>query len=119
MDKIRPRTLSGFMELPPDKQVQMDKMRAVLAETYARYGFTPLDTPAIEAAEVLLAKGGGETENPPISESVIRFSTFADIFFSCFCPLYACFFVFRLLRLRRSFCPFSFRKFWIVSQIFV
>ena len=40
----------------------MDKMRAVLAETYARYGFTPLDTPAIEAAEVLLAKGGGETE---------------------------------------------------------
>ena len=62
MDKIRPRTLSGFMELLPDKQVQMDKMRAVLAETYARYGFTPLDTPAIEAAEVLLAKGGGETE---------------------------------------------------------
>ena len=62
MDKIRPRTLSGFMELQPDKQVQMDKMRAVLAETYARYGFTPLDTPAIEAAEVLLAKGGGETE---------------------------------------------------------
>ena len=57
MDKIKPRTLSGFMELQPDKQVQMDKMRAVLAETYARYGFTPL-----EAAEVLLAKGGGETE---------------------------------------------------------
>ena len=45
MDKIKPRTLSGFMELQPDKQVQMDKMRAVLAETYARYGFTPLDTP--------------------------------------------------------------------------
>ena len=62
MDKIKPRPLSGFMEQPPDKQVQMDKMRAVLAETYARYGFTPLDTPAIEAAEVLLAKGGGETE---------------------------------------------------------
>ena len=62
MDKIKPRTLSGFMELLPDKQVQMDKMRAVLAETYARYGFIPLDTPAIEAAEVLLAKGGGETE---------------------------------------------------------
>ena len=45
MDKIKPRTLSGFMELPPDKQVQMDKMRAVLAETYARYGFTPLARP--------------------------------------------------------------------------
>ena len=38
MDKIKPRTLSGFMELLPDKQVQMNKMRAVLAETYARYG---------------------------------------------------------------------------------
>ena len=62
MDKIKPRTLSGFMELQPDKQVQMDKMRAVLAETYARYGFTPLDTPVIESSEVLLAKGGGETE---------------------------------------------------------
>ena len=69
MDKIKPRTLSGFMELLPDKQVQMDKMRAVLAETYARYGFTPLDTPAIEAAEVLLAKGGGETE-----KQIYRFS---------------------------------------------
>ena len=62
MEKIRPRTLSGFLELPPEQQVLMDKMTAVLRETYARYGFTPLDTPAIEASEVLLAKGGGETE---------------------------------------------------------
>ena len=34
----------------------------ILRTTYSRYGFTPLDTPAIEASEVLLAKGGGETE---------------------------------------------------------
>jgi histidyl-tRNA synthetase len=34
----------------------------VLRQTYALYGFTPIDTPVIEAAEVLLAKGGGETE---------------------------------------------------------
>ena len=34
----------------------------ILRETYALYGFTPLDTPVIEASEVLLAKGGGETE---------------------------------------------------------
>ena len=34
----------------------------VLRRTYGLYGFTPLDTPAIEAADVLLAKGGGETE---------------------------------------------------------
>ena len=50
MEKIRPRTLSGFLELPPEQQVLMDKMTAVLRETYARYGFTPLDTPAIEAS---------------------------------------------------------------------
>ena len=34
----------------------------ILRTTYSRYGFTPLDTPVIEASEVLLAKGGGETE---------------------------------------------------------
>ena len=62
MEKIKPRTLSGFLELLPEKQMQMEKMLAILRETYALYGFTPLDTPAIEAAEVLLAKGGGETE---------------------------------------------------------
>ena len=62
MEKIKPRTLSGFLELLPEKQMQMEKMLAILRETYALYGFTPLDTPAIEAAEVLLAKGGGKTK---------------------------------------------------------
>ena len=62
MDKIKPRTLSGFMELLPVRQQQMERFFQVLRETYALYGFTPLDTPVIEAAEVLLAKGGGETE---------------------------------------------------------
>ena len=62
MERVKPRTLSGFMELLPPKQAQMEKMLSVLRETYARYGFTPLDTPAIESSEVLLAKGGGETE---------------------------------------------------------
>ena len=62
MEKIRPRTLSGFMELLPQKQQQMERFFQVLRETYALYGFTPLDTPIIESAEVLLAKGGGETE---------------------------------------------------------
>ncbi len=62
MDRIKPRTLSGFMELLPQRQVQLEKMMQILRETYSLYGFTPLDTPAIEASEVLLAKGGGETE---------------------------------------------------------
>ena len=62
MERVRPRTLSGFMELMPDKQVQMERMMQVLRDSYSLYGFTPLDTPVIESAEVLLAKGGGETE---------------------------------------------------------
>ena len=62
MAQVKPRTLSGFMELLPAKQVQFDRMVEILRKSYALYGFTPLDTPLIEASEVLLAKGGGETE---------------------------------------------------------
>ena len=62
MERIKPRTLSGFMELLPGKQQTMEKMMQVLRETYSLYGFAPLDTPAIEDAQILLAKGGGETE---------------------------------------------------------
>ena len=62
MERIKPRTLSGFMELLPQKQQKMEQMMAVLRSTYASYGFAPLDTPAIEDAQILLAKGGGETE---------------------------------------------------------
>ena len=62
MDIIKPRTLSGFMELLPGKQLRFEKMAQILRTTYASYGFAPLDTPVIEDAQILLAKGGGETE---------------------------------------------------------
>ena len=62
MSMIKPRTLSGFMELLPGKQAQMERMMSILRDTYALYGFAPLDTPIIEDAQILLAKGGGETE---------------------------------------------------------
>ena len=62
MAKTTPRTLSGFMELLPAPQQQMERMMEILRKTYALYGFTPLDTPIIESSEVLLAKAGGETE---------------------------------------------------------
>ena len=62
MDIIKPRTLSGFMELLPGKQIQFERMVSILRDTYASYGFAPLDTPAIEDAQILLAKGGGDTE---------------------------------------------------------
>ena len=60
MEIIKPRTLSGFMELLPEKQLKFDRMAEVLRKTYASYGFAPLDTPVIEDAQILLAKGGGE-----------------------------------------------------------
>ena len=69
MERVKPRTLSGFMELMPDKQMQMERMMQVLRESYSLYGFTPLDTPIIESSEVLLAKAGGETE-----KQIYRFS---------------------------------------------
>ena len=62
MERIKPRTLSGFMELLPQKQQTFEKMTQILRDTYSAYGFAPLDTPAIEDAQILLAKGGGETE---------------------------------------------------------
>ena len=62
MEIIKPRTLSGFMELLPGKQAQFERMLSILRETYSSYGFAPLDTPVIEDAQILLAKGGGETE---------------------------------------------------------
>ena len=62
MERMKPRTLSGFMELLPAPQTQFERMLERLRRTYALYGFTPLDTPVIESAEILLAKGGGETE---------------------------------------------------------
>ena len=69
MEIIKPRTLSGFMELLPGKQIQFERMAQILRNTYASYGFAPLDTPIIEDAQILLAKGGGETE-----KQIYRFS---------------------------------------------
>ena len=62
MEKIKPRTLSGFLELLPDRESQMQAIQQILRDTYSLFGFTPIDTPLMEASEVLLAKGGGETE---------------------------------------------------------
>ena len=62
MEKIKPRTLSGFMELLPGHQVLFNAMARRLQDSFSLYGFTPLDTPLMEAAEILLAKGGGETD---------------------------------------------------------
>jgi len=61
INKITPRTLPGFMELLPSEQILFNQMQETIKTSYERFGFLPLDTPIIEAAEVLLAKTGGET----------------------------------------------------------
>ena len=59
---ITPRTLSGFMELPPQEQLLFDEVKRRLEEVYRSFGFYSIDTPVLEYSEILLAKAGGETE---------------------------------------------------------
>ena len=61
-EKVKPKTLPGFMELLPSEQILFNKMKDIISKSYEKYGFLPLDTPIIEDAKVLLAKAGGETE---------------------------------------------------------
>lgn len=58
----KPSILPGFMELLPAEQIAFNQMLDTIRDNFERYGFIPLDTPMLEKAEVLLAKGGGETE---------------------------------------------------------
>ncbi len=62
MEKVKPRTLTGFMELLPHEQIEFEKILSILRKNYEKYGFYPLDTPVLESSSVLLAKAGGETE---------------------------------------------------------
>lgn len=62
MGKVVPKTLPGFMELLPNDQIRFNEIKEKIQKSYEKYGFLPLDTPVIEASEVLLAKAGGETE---------------------------------------------------------
>ena len=50
------------MELLPEDQLLFNNMMDIIKKNYEKFGFTPLDTPILEKSEVLLAKGGGETE---------------------------------------------------------
>jgi histidyl-tRNA synthetase len=59
---IEARVLKGFRDsLPTDEMRRLSCFREV-EEVFRSRGFVPIDTPAMEYAEVLLGKGGGETE---------------------------------------------------------
>ena len=62
MNIVKPQTIAGVMELLPQEQLVFDHIKNIIEETFLSYQFLPIDTPAIEKNDILLAKGGGETE---------------------------------------------------------
>src|SRR5690349_10349078 len=59
---IEPRTLKGFRDYPPELMIPREWMLETARRVYRSYGFAPIDTPALEYAEVLLGKGGEESD---------------------------------------------------------
>jgi histidyl-tRNA synthetase len=59
---IDPVTLKGFRDYLPDAAQARNLLIRKLERTFEAFGFVPIDTPALEYAEILLGKGGGETE---------------------------------------------------------
>jgi len=59
---IEPRTLKGFRDTPPELMIIKKDIIKKLESIFESYGFLPIDTPALEYAEILLGKGGGETD---------------------------------------------------------
>jgi histidyl-tRNA synthetase len=59
---IPPRTLSGFRDYLPDVMLAREKVLDTVRRVCRSYGFTPIDTPAGEALDVLLGKGGDESD---------------------------------------------------------
>ncbi len=60
--RIQPRTLKGFRDLLPEAAIAREKLVATAIDVYRSYGFSPIDTPALEYTEILLGKGGAETD---------------------------------------------------------
>jgi len=50
------------MELQTNEQLAFNEVVAKIREGFELFGFSPMDTPIIEKAEILMAKSGGETD---------------------------------------------------------
>lgn len=59
---INPQALKGFRDSLPSMEIPKKQLIARLEKVFESFGFVPIDTPALEYTEVLLGKGGGETE---------------------------------------------------------
>jgi histidyl-tRNA synthetase len=61
-DLIQPRTLKGFRDYPPELMIPREELLENARRVYRSYGYAPIDTPALEYTEILLGKGGDETD---------------------------------------------------------
>jgi len=61
-DLITPRTLKGFRDYPPEAMIPRQRLIDAARRVYQSYGFSPIDTPALEYLEILAGKGGDETD---------------------------------------------------------
>ncbi len=61
-DLIEPRTLKGFRDYLPAAMMAREKLIETAKSVYRSYGFGPIDTPALEYAEILTGKGGEESD---------------------------------------------------------
>src|SRR5919201_5801519 len=61
-DLIQPRALKGFRDYPPELMIPREHLLEQARRVYRSYGFAPIDTPALEYAEILLGKGGAESD---------------------------------------------------------
>ncbi|WP_320130835.1 histidine--tRNA ligase [uncultured Sphaerochaeta sp.] len=59
---IEPKVLKGFRDTLPAMEIQKKAIINKLETHFSSYGFVPIDTPVLEYTEVLLGKGGGETD---------------------------------------------------------
>jgi histidyl-tRNA synthetase len=59
---IEPKILKGFRDFLPAAEIERRSLVERIEASFRSYGFVPIDTPALEYAEILLGKGGGETE---------------------------------------------------------
>lgn len=63
MKLIEPRTLKGFRDYLPKDQIARSRMLETIRNVFERFGFEPLETPALEYEDVLAGKYGEEGEN--------------------------------------------------------
>jgi histidyl-tRNA synthetase len=60
--RIEPRILKGFRDFLPQEESRRSELIDRLIEMFGLHGFVPIDTPVLEYTDVLLGKGGGDTD---------------------------------------------------------